>query len=164
MNYLRQVLAAGQAVFEETTGIQCNPDWLNITAYDSETLYGLRRDAEGVPALQPATLIRPGNVESLGFFHLLLRQAGATQRPDGYDLNGRSVRVINGASAILGSLRTKFIEPPVAITSDIVVAVGATDLGLPGNVVRGGTSGDLIRPDAAGDWFDLNGARAELNI
>ncbi|WP_248308808.1 SIR2 family protein [Bosea thiooxidans] len=164
MNYLRQVLAAGQAIFEETTGHPCNPNWLDITAYDSETLYGLRRDAEGVPALQPATLIRPGNVEALGYFHLLLRQAGATQRPDGYDLNGRSIRVINGASAILGSLRTKFIEPPVAITSDIVVAVGATDLGLPSNVVRCGRSGDLIRPDAAGDWFDLNGARAELNI
>ena len=72
--------------------------------------------------------------------------------------------MINGASTILGSLKAKFIEPPVAITSDIVVAVGATDLGLPSNVVRGGRSGDLIRPDAAGDWFDLNGARAELNI
>lgn len=164
MNYLRQVLTAGQAVFEEATGTPCNPAWFDITAYDSETLYGLRRDAEGVPALKPATLIRPGNVEALGYFHLLLRQAGATQCPDGYDLNGRSIRVINGGSAILGSLRTKFIEPPVAISSDIVVAVGATDLGLPSNVVRSGRSGDLIRPDAAGDWFDFNGAREELNI
>jgi len=164
MNYLRQVLAAGQAIFEESTGIPCDPEWLDVSAYDSETLYGLRRDAEGIPALQPATLIRPGNVEALGYFHLLLRRAGATQRPDGYDLNGRSIRVINGASAILGSLRAKFIEPPVAIASDIVVAVGATDLGLPSNVVRRGKSGDLIRPDAAGDWFDLNGGRQELNI
>lgn len=164
MNYLRQVLAAGRTIFEESTGVQCNPDWLEVADYDSETLYALRRDAEGVPAVQPATRIRPGNVEALGYFHLLLRQAGATQRQDGYDLNGRSIRVINGAEAILGSLRTKFIEPPAAIASDIVVAVGATDLGLPSNVVRGGRTGDLIRPDAAGDWFDLNGARAELNI
>lgn len=163
-NYLRQVLSAGQAVFEEAIGAPCEPDWLDIADFDSEILYGLRKDAEGVPALQPATLTRPGNVELLGFFHLLLRQAGATQRPDGYDLGGRSIRVVNGASAILGSLKTKFIAPPAAVTSDVVVAVGATDLGLPGNVVRGGRSGDLIRPDAAGDWFDLNGARAELNI
>src|SRR3546814_13701683 len=67
------------------------------------------------------------NVEALGYFHLLLRQAGATQIPEGYELNGRSIRVINGAEAVLGSLRTKFIEPPVAVTSEIVVAVGATD-------------------------------------
>jgi len=163
-NYLRQVLAAGRAVFEASTGVQCDPGWLEVAVFDSETLYGLRRDAEGVPAGQPATRIRPGNVEALGYFHLLLRQAGATQRPGGYDLNGRSIRVINGAEAVLGSLRAKFIEPPIAVTSDIVVAVGATDLGLPSNVVRGGRSGDLIRPDAAGNWLDLNGARAELNI
>ena len=164
MNYLRQVLAAGRAVFEQTTGVQCQPDWLQIADFDSETLYGLRRDAEGIPAVQPAARLRPGNVEALGYFHLLLRQAGATQLPDGYELSGRSIRVINGAEAILGSLRTKFIEPPVTVTSDIVVAVGATDLGLPSNVIRGGRAGDLIRPAAAGDWFDVNGARAELNI
>src|SRR5690606_30426865 len=116
------------------------------------------------PGVQPATRLRPGNVEALGYFHLLLRQAGATQRPDGYELNGRSIRVINGSEAILGSLRTKFIEPPTTMASDIVVAVGATDLGVPSNVVRAGRSGDLIRPEAAGNWFDLNGARAELNI
>lgn len=162
-NYLRQVLAAGRAAFE-ASGLQCDPAWFDVANYDSETLYGLRRDAEGVPAGQPATRIRPGNVEALGYFHLLLRQAGATQTPNGYDLNGRRVRVINGAEAVLASLKTRFIEPPVAITSDIVVAVGATDYGLPSNVVRGGRSGDLIRPDASGNWFDLNGARAELNI
>ncbi len=162
-NYLRQVLAAGRAAIE-ASGIHCDPAWFDVADYDSETLYGLRRDAEGVPAGQPATRIRPGNVEALGYFHLLLRQAGATQRPDGYDLNGRRIRVINGAEAVLGSLRTRFIEPPAAVESDIVVAVGATDLGLPSNVVRGGRSGDLIRPDATGAWFDLNGARTELNI
>ncbi|WP_024897864.1 hypothetical protein [Brucella rhizosphaerae] len=164
MNYLRQVLTAGRNVFEQTTGVQCHPDWLQVADFDSETLYGLRRDAEGVPAMQPATRLRPGNVEALGYFHLLLRQAGATQLSDGYELNGRSIRVVNGAEAILASLRTKFIEPPVAVTSDIVVAVGATDLGLPSNVVRGGKAGDLIRPAAGGDWFDLKGACAELNI
>lgn len=163
-NYLRQVLAAGRAIFEQSTGVPCDSDWLQIADFDSETLYGLRRDAEGVPADQPAKRLRPGNVEALGYFHLLLRQAGATQLADGYALNGRSIRVINGAEAILESLRAKFIEPPVAVASDIVVAVGATHLGLPSNVIRGGRAGNLMRPAAAGDWFDLNGARVELNI
>jgi len=95
---------------------------------------------------------------------LLLRQAGAVQRAEGYDLNGRSIRVLNGAQSILGTLRGKFVEPPAAMQSDIVVAVGATDFGVPDNVVRSGRAGDVIRPDPAGEWYDLPGARAALGI
>lgn len=164
LSYLRQVLDAGRAAFEEATGVQCDPAWLNVGNFDSEALYGLRRDAEGVPAVEPAKLLRPGNPEALGFFHLLLRQAGAVQRADGYDLNGRSIRVLNGAQFILGTLRQKFVEPPATKQSDIVVAVGATDLGVPSNVVRSGRAGDIIRADPAGEWYDLPGARAALGI
>jgi hypothetical protein len=163
-NYLRQVLDAGRAAFEQATGVDCDPAWLEIGDFDSEALYGLRRDAEGIPAAEPAKLLRPGSPEALGFFHLLLRQAGAVQRADGYELNGRSIRVINGTQSVLGTLRGKFVEPPAAMQSDIVVAVGATDLGVPANVVRSGRAGDVIRPDAAGEWFDLPGARAALGI
>lgn len=163
-NYLRQILVAGRAAFEQNTNSQCDPSWFDIADFDSETLYGLRRDAEGVPARKPATRVSPANVEVLGYFHLLLRQAGAIQIPDGYEFGGRSIRVINGAGAVLSSLRSKFVQPPVAMTTDMFVAVGATDLGLPGNVVRGGKVGDFIRPATDGEWFDLNDARAELNV
>jgi hypothetical protein len=95
---------------------------------------------------------------------LLLRQAGAVQRADGYELNSRTIRVINGAQSVLGTLRGKFVEPPAAMQSDIVVAVGATDLGVPDNVVRSGRAGDVIRPDPTGKWFDLPAARAVLGI
>ena len=163
-SYLRQVLAAGRVIFEQTAGMVCEPAWLQMADFDSETLYGWRRDAEGVSAAEPATRIRPGNAEALGFFHLLLRRAGAAQRVDGYELSGRVIRVINGAESVLGSLRAKFVEPPVAMTADIVVAVGATDLGVPSNIVRSGRPGDLVRPETGGVWFDLPSARAELNI
>ncbi len=163
-NYIRQVLAAGRAIFEERTGAAFNAAILDVGAFDSETLYGWRRDAEGVPATQPATRLQPANHEALGFFHLVLREAGATPQPAGYDLNGRSIRVINGAGTFLSSLRSKFVEPPSAISADIIVAVGATDLGVPANVVRSGRVNDVIRPDAGGRWFDLKGALVELNI
>lgn len=163
-NYLRQVLYAGRGVFEQATGVQCDPDWLNVADFDSEALYGLRRDAEGVSSAEPAKLLRPANPEALGFFHLLLRQAGAIQRADGYDLNGKNIRVLNGAQSVLGTLRAKFVEPPATVQSDIVVAVGATDLGVPDNVVRSGRPGDVIRPDPAGEWYDLPRARAALGI
>jgi hypothetical protein len=163
-NYLRQVLNAGRAAFEQATGVHCDPAWLDVGDFDSEALYGMRRDAEGVSGAEPAKLLRPANPEALGFFHLLLRQAGADQRADGYELSGRSIRVLNGAQSILGTLRAQFVEPPAATQCDMVVAVGATDLGVPDNVVRSGRNGDVIRPDPAGEWYVLSAARAALGI
>jgi hypothetical protein len=144
--------------------VACDQTWLDVADFDSETLYGWRRDAEGTPAGEPAIKMRPGNSEALGFFHLLLRQAGAQQLAVGYEMNGLTIRVLNGAGAVLGSMRSKFVEPPVVLTADVIVAVGATDFGLPGNVVRQGRIGDVVRPEAGGVWFDVAGARAELNL
>lgn len=163
-SYVRQVLAAGRAIFEEKTGAACDPAWLDAAAFDSETLYDWRRDAEGVPRTRPATLRQPTNPEALGFFHLTLRRVGAVPQPGGYELNGQTIRVVNGAGAVLSSLRSKFIEPPSTWAPNIVVAVGATDLGVPANVIRSGKANDLVRPDAGGNWLDLSGAMAELGI
>ena len=65
---------------------------------------------------------------------------------------------------MLSSLRSKFVEPPSTQAPNIVVAVGATDLGVPANVIRSGKANDLVRPDARGKWLDLSGAMAELGI
>lgn len=163
-NYLRQVLAAGRAVFEELVGVACDPAWLNVAAMDSEALYDWRRDAEGVPNSRPATKKRPNEGEVLGCFHLLLRRAGAAQQPQGYALHGRSIRVINGAGYVLNSLAARFIEAPAASLADVFVAVGATDFGLPGHVVRPGTVGSVMRPAAGGQWLTFEQARMELNV
>ena len=163
-NYLRQVLAAGRAAFEAVAGIACDPAWLNVAALDSESLYDWRRDAEGVPNGRPATTKRPGDGDVLGCFHLLLRRAGAVQRPQGYTLHGLSIRVINGAGCVLNSLAARFIEAPAASSADVFVAVGATDLGLPGHVVRPGTVGSIMRPAAGGQWLTFEQAQAELGV
>ena len=163
-SFLRQVLAAGQGTFEQTLGIDCNADWLKVSNADSEILYGWRRDAEGVPRSTPATKIRPDDSEALGFFHLLLRHAGASPHDNGYELNGRVVRVINGGQAVLATLKARFLEPPAINFADIVVAVGATELPLHENIVRRGEVADIVRPAAGGLWVDLQGARQELGI
>ena len=163
-NYIRQVIAAGQQALEQELDVPLDPAWLDVADSDSETLYGWRRDAEGVPIGKPATKRWPENGEVLGFFHLLLRQAGAQQKGDAYEMTGRTIRVINGRGEFLGNLRTRFVEAPVIPNADIVVAVGATDLGLPGNIVRCGRVGDFIRPEPGGKWFDMSSAREELNI
>ena len=163
-NYIRQVLDAGREAFEQELHIRCDPTWLDVADFDSETLYGWRRDAEGVPNGKPAIKQRPDNTQVLGFFHLLLRHAGALQNEDAYEMNGRTIRVINGAAEFLSTLRSRFIEAPAIPTTDIVVAVGATNPELPGNIVHRGRPGDFIRPEPGGRWFDMDGARDELNI
>lgn len=163
-NYLRAVLAAGKTAFEASSGGACDPAWLEPPDLDNDALYNLRRDAEGVPGSKPARRLKPDQCEILGLFHLLLRQAGAAPTARGYDLAGRSIRVVNGAGAVLNQLRTKFVEAPVIDSTDIVVAAGATNLPLPPNVVRPGAAGSFIRPAAMGNWYDLGEARVELGI
>lgn len=163
-NYLRGVLAAGKPAFEAMVGAACDPAWLEPPDLDNEALYGLRRDSEGVPAGQPANRPRPIQCDILGVFHLLLRRAGAAPTALGYDLAGRSVRVVNGAGAVLSQLRDKFAEAPAVAPTDVVVAAGATHLPLPGSIVRPGAAGSFIRPSGMGEWYDLDGARAELGI
>lgn len=163
-NYLKTVLAAGRTAFEEMTGVACLPAWLEIDDFDTTTLYGLRRDAEGVPTGKPATQARPSQCEVLGVFHLLLRQAGAVQTPQGYTYGGRSVRVVNGAGGALSKLKIQFAEAPVIDSADVVVAAGAIDLPGPANVIRGGKVGNFVRPASGANWFDLAGGRAELGI
>lgn len=164
-NYLRQVLDAGCAVFKAATGAACDPAWLDVSDLDSESLYGWRRDAEGVPSSRPAKTNHPENVEALGYFHLLLRRAGAAQQSEGYTFAGRSIRVINGAGSILSRVKAGFAEAPAVLSADVVVAVGAIDLpGLPAHVIRPGTPGSVMRPAAGGEWFDFDKALLELGI
>lgn len=95
---------------------------------------------------------------------MLLRQAGAEQTQQGYRLADRSIRVLNGAGQALSTLRDKFVEPPAVISADVVIAVGAENLGMPGNWVRTGRQNDVMRPRASGTWYDLESGIAELGI
>lgn len=162
--YLRQVFDAGKQLFEQETGQIPGNDILTEIDIENDALYGWRRDAEGVPSNKPATLKEPNNTELLGYCHLLLRQAGAEQTQQGYRLADRSIRVLNGAGQALSTLRDKFVEPPAVISADVVIAVGAENLGMPGNWVRTGRQNDVMRPRASGTWYDLESGIAELGI
>jgi hypothetical protein len=146
------------------TGAACDPAWLTIAGLDGEALYDWRRDAEGVPAGKPAMAKSPQHVDLFGYFHLLLRRAGAVQQSRGYTLAGRSIRVVNGAGSDLSIVAKRFIEAPVAPTADVFVAAGSIDLGLPGHLVRTGTAGSVVRPGAGGKWLTIEQAQVELNI
>jgi hypothetical protein len=94
----------------------------------------------------------------------MLRQAGAVATPQGYELNKRSIRVVNGAASVLSQIKARFVEAPVVAPTDIVVAAGAINLPMPANVIRTGSVGNFIRPAAMADWFDVEGAKSELGI
>lgn len=164
INYLSAVMETGRQTFEQQLGESYEEVPREIADFGAATLYRWRQDAEGVPDGKPATRMRPENTAICGFFHLLLRRSGARQVPEGYELNERTIRVINGAGESLSSLRNRFIEAPVKKQGDIVVAAGATDLGLPGDLIDRGREGNIIRPRAGGRWMDLVSAREELGI
>lgn len=163
-SYARAVLAAGIGVFKAATGVAFDPAWLKVEGLDGEALYDWRRDAEGVPAGEPAMTKKPQNVDLLGFFHLLLRSAGALQQSSGYTLGGRSIRVINGAGFDLSTVSRRFTEAPAVPTADVFVATGSLDLVVPSHVIRPGTAGSVVRPGASGKWLTLEQARAELDV
>jgi len=165
-SYIRKILAAGRDAVAMATGVPCDPQWLEVREADltDEEFYAWRRDAEGVPVGQPATARTPRSCEILGCFHLLVRKAGGTPTGTGYVLNNKSVRIINGAGTILATLKSRFVESPAIEAADIVVAVGATDIGLPSDIVRTGFAGDIVRPAAAGRWLDFQQAKAELEL
>ena len=163
-SYARQVLAAGRAVFVAKTGVACDPTWLTVEGLDGEALYDWRRDAEGVPADKPAMARSPQSVDLLGYFHLLLRRAGAVQQPRGYAFAGRSIRVVNGAGSDVSTVAKRFIEAPTVPTTDVFVAAGSMDLGLPGHLVRPGIAGSVVRPAAGGKWLTIEQAQMELGV
>jgi hypothetical protein len=163
--YLRKLLNSGKAAVETERGAACDPAWLTPPNLGAEDLYGLRRDAEGVPSTKPARLREPMPGDVLGMFHLLMVSAGAVANAGGYQLGGQQIRVINGANMLLSTLHEAFSdEPPVVSSANIVVGVGALDLPYPGSVIRAGSPGGVIRGAATGEWLDLAAARARLGV
>jgi hypothetical protein len=162
--WLDQVLAIGASAFTATTGAACPPALLSTTETDSELLYDWRRDAEGCPNGKAARKRVPEHCDAVGMVHLLIRAAGGLVEGPFYRLNGRTVRVINAANKVLSKVRDQFVAAPAGQKAEIVIAVGAYDVPVPGNFVREGKPGSLIRPAAGGAWFDTGGGRGELGI
>ena len=162
--YLSKVISAGKSVMEQESGEDVDPTWLQVDEEDNEALYEWRRDVEGKPRSQAATKIEPTNADQIGFFHLLLLRAGGERSTRGYVLAGQTVRVVNGAGLFLSQMRASFAEAPALEEEDVVVAVGAMDVGLPSNVVRQGNPRHIVRPESGARWLDFESAREELQI
>lgn len=151
------VQAAGGAVPPEA-----NPD-----ALDGEALYDFRRDAEGVPYTNAATLKAPtASAAQAALFHMLLLNAGATKQGAWLRHGSQLIRVVNGAGQGLADMQERYKEPSTVPQSDVVVCAGAIELGVPAKIVATGRGASIMRPAPGGGarWLTLEVARTVLGI
>ena len=96
----------------------------------------------------------------------MLLNAGATQQGAWLQHGGRSIRVVNGAGQGLADVQARYKEPPTVLQSEIVVCVGAVDLGVPARVIGPGSGASTMRPTPGGGamWLTLEQARMELAL
>jgi hypothetical protein len=163
--WARKFFALGQPLVVSDGGTipaAATPD-----ALTGEDLYNLRRDAQGVPYNRAATWKVPEqNASQVAFVHMKLLNAGATQQGAWLEHGGRTIRVINGSGQGLANVQAGYKEPPPISQSEIVVCVGAMNLGVPARVIASGRGASMIRPTPGGSatWLTFEEALVELAL
>lgn len=133
----------------------------------SDDLYNLRRDAQGLPYTDAASMKEPPPSATLAaYVYVELLNAGA--RTDGawLEYNGRSIRVVNGAGRGLQDVQEEYKEPVTAPQSDIVICAGAYDLVVPSRIIASGYGHSIVRPTPGGGaiWLTFDQAQEELGL
>lgn len=135
--------------------------------FTTEELYALRVDFSGKKEGNVPRTKRPDpNMHQLGATHLLLMGNGAVLEGSTYVISGKRIRLIHGAGELLSSVKSRFsAEPPLPVSVDIVICVGAfDDGGVPTNVVRAQGAANIIRAGISGEWLTLEQARQRIGI
>lgn len=162
--YIRKLLSSGINAIAHEFAVQCEAEWLEQPELTNEDLYQWRRDAEGIGFVELPRRKSPVDGEMLGFVHLMLRRAGAVVSGSRYELNGRAIRVVNGSQWKISTLKEKFQNAPAANDDDMVICVGSYESGLPGNMVRTGEPGSVVRPESKSRFVTVEDARVELGL
>lgn len=135
--------------------------------FESNDLYSLRCDAEGIPYDGAAKRKEPdAGAAGAAYAHMILLNAGATKEGAWLKYDGQSIRIINGAGQGLAQVKEKYKEAPTFPQSDIVVCAGAFDFGTPARVIDSGRGASTVRPGSGGmaKWLTLDDAKVELSI
>ena len=135
--FIHRAIAKGVAAYELFSGHEPSPDDLEAPDLDNDTLWQVRRDLLGCKPSKPARQAMPHDEPAIGLTLLQIRQAGGTADGPYWNVGGKVVRVIRGSGSFLHALEGEYRwdMPPVA-APDVVVAVGADDVGLPADLVR----------------------------
>lgn len=162
--WARKFFALGRPLIEQL-GKQY-PATLDMN-WTCEEAYEFRLDGEGRPYSQAAHTKEPtADYAQAAFVHLLLRLAKATTSRAWYELNGNTIRVVQGAGRALSSVRERYGEPPVGQSADIIICAGAEDLAVPARIIASGAGESVVRPAPGGtsDWLTLSQARERLAL
>ena len=132
-----------------------------------EDLYDLRRDAEAAPYTSAATSKAPPmSTAEAASLRLRMLEKGATEERAWLRMDGKSVRIINGAGRNLEDVRRLYKEPPTLLEADVVICAGAKALGVPGGLISRGSPASLIRPAAGSGslWITSEEAEDAFNL
>lgn len=100
------------------------------------------------------------NTAQSAFAHMLLLNAGASKQGAWYEYEEQSIRIVNGAGQGLADVESRYKEPITVGHADIIVCAGATDLGVPANLIPKGRGESVVRPASGSGarWLTLEQA------
>ncbi|RYY11635.1 MAG: hypothetical protein EON55_13875 [Alphaproteobacteria bacterium] len=135
--FIHRAIAKGVAAYQLFAGNPPSDVSLQAPDLDNDTLWQIRRDLLGCKPNRPAKQSSPHDEPALGLTLLQIREAGGMPEGAYWKVGGRTVRILRGSGSFLYALEGahRWEMPPIA-APDVVVAVGADDVGLPTDLVR----------------------------
>jgi hypothetical protein len=175
MSWVRRFYAFGQPVLDATDAAATTVPALAAVApanpspdtLDTEALFDLRRDVEGLPYTRAATTkTPPAHSEQASYLRLALLQDGANEEGSWLRHRGTSIRIVNGGGRFLETVRSSYVEPPTMPEADIIVSAGSVRSSVPPSIIAKGRGLSIVRPSAGtiSRWLTLDEAVVELNI
>lgn len=157
----------GRAEYAALPGAQpVNNSWFTLPDnIDSNSLYAMRRDIEGREPTDCARNKEPDPQNTLIGLTLLQLQAKGALPVGGYwQLGERKIRVLRTAKMLHNVKEIFSSETPPLGAADIVICVGAEDMGLPTNIAREDTVPNIVRGGPVGNWITMRQAIQELEL
>src|SRR5579859_7786673 len=96
--------------------------------------------------------------------HMQFFNAGATRSKAWFERGSSTIRIINGVGQGFEQVQHRYREPAAVPQADVIVCVGAIQLGVPATLIPSGSSGSIVRPAAGGrsSWLTREQAQAAL--
>ncbi|MBY5891680.1 hypothetical protein HFN49_36810 [Rhizobium leguminosarum] len=160
-SFVRQALMHGVVLYQEVYGAAPTGGLLEPPQITNQEFWQLRRDLLGCEPFKPIVLSRPHAEPLVGLTVLQLRRLGGVADGSYWMLNGNRFRIVRAANEALHKVEARYArETAPAAAPDVVVAVGAQDLGLPANVARAPTG--TIARGASSRWITREAAQQEF--
>ncbi len=135
-----------------------------VDLLNSDDLYLLRKDFSGCSSRIPSRTREPdATMYMVGAFILAIMAAGGVLEGAHLRLQDRGIRVINCPNQLLSRVKTEFDDDLRASRDcNAVICVGATDDGVPSDLVRENENRTIVRQGRDVEWMTHDSARERL--